>query len=114
VEKGVGSMERNRVPLALRDRLGEPGTAGLLEFTEDRHATWRDEVLSVAAERFDRRLTEEVSKLRVDVAEAIAGVRQEIASGRVEYIRSSFLFWIGQVAVIAGLLAFMLRTLPGR
>src|SRR5262245_59662052 len=82
VEKGVGSMERNRVPLALRDRLGEPGTAGLLEFTEDRHATWRDEVLSVAAERFDRRLTEEVSKLRVDVAEAIAGVRQEIASGR--------------------------------
>lgn len=107
-------MERSRVPLALRDRLGEPAIAGLLEFTETGHSTWRDEVLSMAADRFDRRLTEEISTLRVEVANAIGTVRQEIAVGRVEFIRWSFLFWIGQVAVIAGLLAFMLRTFSGR
>jgi hypothetical protein len=105
-------MARNGVPLALRDRLGEPATAALLDFTENRHAAWRDEVLSLAAERFDRRLTEEISTLRVDMAQAVAGVRHDIATGRVEFIRWSFLFWIGQVAVIAGLLAFMLRTIP--
>src|SRR5262245_55846685 len=105
-------MDRNRVPLALRDRLGEPGTAALLEFTETRRAEWRDEVLTLAVERFERRLSEQMSAMRVELAQAIAGVRQEIATGRVEDLRWSFLFWVGQVAVIAGLLAFMLRTLP--
>lgn len=75
--------------------------------------------------RFELRLVEEVSKLRVDMAqlesrltstfrqelhEGLASVRQEIAGTRVELLKWSFLFWVGQVAAMAGLLAFMLRA----
>lgn len=71
-------------------------------------------MLTLAVERFERRLSEQMSALRVELAQAIAGVRQEIATGRVEYIRWSFLFWVGQVAAVAALLAVMLRTIAVR
>jgi len=38
-------------------------------------------------------------------------VRQELATTRVEMLKWSFLSWTGQVAAMAGLLAFMLRGL---
>ena len=78
----------------------------------------------LTAERFERRLAEELSMLRVEIAESqarlqagvskdlqrgLAGVREDIATARVELFKWSFLFWVGQVAVIAGLLSFMLR-----
>ena len=55
-------------------------------------------MLSVATERFGRVVAEESAKLRV-----------ELAGFRAEILKWSFLFWIGQVAAVAGLLAFMLR-----
>ena len=61
---------------------------------------WSERVLSVAAERFERRLAEEIAGLRVAVIE-------EIHVGRVETFKWAFLFWIGQVAAFAALLAFM-------
>ena len=75
-------------------------------------------MLSIATERFERRLSQEISAFRVDITrelhESLAAVRQEftgeLASVRVELIRWSFLFWMGQVAVTIGALAFMLRS----
>jgi hypothetical protein len=60
-------------------------------------------VLNVAAERFERRLTEEVSGLRVDIVRELHGIR-------VDLFKWSFLFWIGQVAAVVGVLTFMLRN----
>src|SRR5947209_8721319 len=74
---------------------------------------WPEHVLSVAAERFDRRLAEEIADLRVELMrEMHAGftaIRKEMADQRVEFLRWSFAFWVGQLAATAGLLAFMLR-----
>ena len=71
-------------------------------------------MLSVATERFERRLTQEIAGLRVELMrelhEGLAAVRQEIAAVRVELIRWSFVFWIGQIAAMIGVLAFMLRN----
>ena len=61
-----------------------------------------DAKLSGAAERTER-LAEEISGLRVAVV-------REIHEGRVEIIKWSFLFWLGQVAALFGLFSFMLRT----
>jgi hypothetical protein len=61
-----------------------------------------DARLSVAAERYERRLAEEISGLRVAVV-------REIHEGRVEIIKWSFLFWLGQVAALFALFSFMLR-----
>src|SRR4030095_5978905 len=100
-------MRPNRISPALRDRLGHEGTIGLLEFIEAERHDWSDTVLtgaadkitlavSAAAARYERRVAEEISGLRTAIV-------REIHDGRVEIVKWSFLFWIGQVAVIAGL-----------
>jgi hypothetical protein len=139
-------MDLGNVPAALSERLGAEATSGLLQLVNHAHEEWSEDVLTRSAERFERRLTEECSKLRIEIAQGDAALRQEIAHGdaalrqemtagfaalrqemsaglaavrqevtaglaavRVELVKWSFLFWIGQVAAIAALLAFMLR-----
>ena len=67
-------------------------------------------MLTMTADRFERRLTEQVSLLRQDLHQSINDVRSDLANARVEMLRWSFVFWIGQVAAVAALLAFMLRA----
>ncbi len=111
-------MEPISVPGALRDRLGEDGTAGLVELFQTAGRAWREDVLSVATERFERRLTEEISGLRVEMAngfaslrqemtQGLAQLRQEIAATKVDLIKWSFVFWTGQVVVLGGLMAIL-------
>lgn len=105
-------MASGRVPAAVRTRLGDDATFGLIELLDSDRREWSEHVLSVAADRFERRLTEEVSHFREEIREGLhdglTSVRQEIATTRVEMLKWSFLFWIGQVAAMAGLLAYML------
>jgi len=76
-------------------------------------AEWTDEVLTNAVDRFEYRLTTEISALRIDVTREISILRQDftrdLSAVRVELLKWSFLFWVGQVAATAGLLTFMLR-----
>ena len=62
----------------------------------------------------------EMADTRVELQKEFAGIwqamgdlktamKQELADTRVELLRWSFMFWVGQVAAIAALLAFMLR-----
>jgi hypothetical protein len=145
-------MDVGDVPVALAERLGTEATGGLVrlfnaarESLEDVRGEWSEQVLSLAVERFERRLVEETSKLRVEMAQGFGGLRQEMSSlegrlrqemgglegrlrqemgglegrlhkeiggQRVESLRWSFVFWIGQVAAMAALLGFMLRGVP--
>ena len=106
-------MTASRMPAALRTRLGDDATFGLLELLDTECKDWSEQVLSVAGDRFERRLSEEISGLRVELKEALhdglTSLRAEIATTRVEFLKWSFAFWVGQVAAMAGLLAFMLR-----
>ena len=61
-------------------------------------AEWSDRVLTLAEERFERRLMQDVSSVRVDLAQLESRL-----------LKWSFVFWVGQVAAMAGLLAWMLR-----
>jgi hypothetical protein len=74
-----------------------------LRVFEAEEAAWSERVLNLAVERFERRLAEEIAMLRVALV-------REIHEGRVETFKWSFLFWIGQVAATAALLAFMFRV----
>jgi hypothetical protein len=91
-----------RVPAAVRTRLGDDATFGLIELLDSERKDWGEQVLSVAADRFERRLTEELAGLRLEV-------RDGLATTRFEMLKWSFVFWIGQVAATAALLSFMLR-----
>jgi DNA anti-recombination protein RmuC len=74
-------MDINRVPAALQERLGHDGTAGLFELLTDVRKEWTAEVIAIVGDRFERRLVEETSKLRVDMTQGFAAIRQELASG---------------------------------
>jgi hypothetical protein len=111
-----------RVPQPLRRQLGEDATVGLLDTLEESRKEWTADVTALVAERFERRLVEEASKVRVDMAEGLGVVRRDMADGfgavrremadqRVEFVRWAFLFWVGQFFAVAGLLAVVLRVL---
>lgn len=170
-------MNANAVPPPLWERLGPEATGGLLEVFETARREWRDDVMAVCAERFERRLVEDTSKLHVamvqgdaalrhemsqlgsglrqemsqldsslrhemsqlgsslrremwqlsstlhdemsqlgsslhrEMAQMGSSLRQEMSDGRFELLKWCFLFWMGQVVAVAGVMGLMLRML---
>ena len=124
-------MEIESVPPALQARLGPEATGGLLQLLHRSDLERRADVIAACTERFERRLVEEVSGLRVQIVQVESslrqqmtemraelrgemanlgsGLRDEIAAGRIDLFKWCFLFWVGQVLAIGGLLAVMLR-----
>ena len=96
-------MTKVPVGLALRDCLGENGVRDLNDYIEEHRNAWRVEVVNAVAERLDYRLNECAKR------EDIARVEKQMSETKVEILRWSFLFWIGQVAMIAALLSYMLK-----
>ena len=169
-------MESNTVPTGLRERLGSEATHDLVRLFDTARFEWTGDVVSLSLERFDRRLVEELTRLRIDMAqegaglreklaqqgadlreklaqqgadlrgklaqqgadlqeklaqqgaslrgeiaavrtdlksdmqEGFASIRQEMATNRFELLKWSFLFWIGQVLAIVGLVGAMFRA----
>jgi hypothetical protein len=115
--------------LRLRDRLGPEPSQDLSDAFEE----IQDDMLTMTTERFDGRLLAVASELRADIyqtqsdlrqdmarmdaglrvalVEGLSKIRAEMTEMRVDVIRWSFLFWIGQVAATATLLAVMLRAI---
>jgi DNA anti-recombination protein RmuC len=75
------AMEFDAVPTPLQDRLGPEATAGLIALLADARKEWTAEVIGIVGDRFERRLTEETSKLRIEMTQGFAGMRQEMAAG---------------------------------
>ena len=115
--------------VSLREKLGADGASDLVEAFK----VAQDDMLIVATERFEARLARAAAELRGDMASLKSDLRQEIAAGdtalrvalveglsqirremsdmRVDVLRWSFLFWLGQVAATATMLAMLLRAL---
>ena len=70
---------------------------------------WTEHVLSLSAERFERRLAQEVGGLRKEMYDGFTGIRQEMSNHRTELLKWSFGFWVGQFAATAALLFYLLR-----
>jgi hypothetical protein len=97
---------------------------------------WTAGVIGTVGDRFERRLTEETSKLRIEMAALRSDLRQEMGAlrsdlrqemtggfaslrealvdQRFEILKWAFLFWVGQCFAVAGLGAVLIRFLrPG-
>jgi hypothetical protein len=48
--------------------------------------------------------------IRVALTDGLSKIRSDVSDMRVDVVRWSFLFWIGQVLATGTLLAFMLRA----
>jgi hypothetical protein len=77
--RGDDGVDIDAVPTALAARLGPEATSGLLHVLDLAHGEWSDDVMSVAGERYGRRLAEEGSSLRVQIAQTEGALRTEIA-----------------------------------
>jgi hypothetical protein len=86
------------VPRPSREKLGEEGTDALVTLTNEAGESNKKSVVEVVEERFERRLTEEIGKLRTDMADL-----------RANLIQWMFLFWIGQIGVLTGILFAFFR-----
>ena len=126
-------MRLNQVPHALQARLGDDATVALLDVLERSHREARDQLVAACTERFERRLVEEIAGVRVQIAQLGAELRQdlaamradlreematmgatlrqEMAADRVDLFKWCFLFWIGQVLAISGIMGIMLRVM---
>ena len=102
--------------LRLRDKLGPDASHELCNAFEEA----QNDMVTIATERFDRRLaavecnlrqdmTRLETSLRIALAEGLAKIRTDMNESRADMIRWSFMFWIGQFAATAALLGLMLR-----
>jgi len=71
-------MEMDDVSPALRDRLGPEATLGLVALLDKARYQWSAAVKERAVDRFDARLTAEMSQLRIDVKQDINDLRIEL------------------------------------
>jgi hypothetical protein len=82
-------------------------------------------VLSIAVERFERRLSESIAqseaalrkemgqleiRLRQELSQMEVRLVREIALSRADLLKWSFVFWIGQVVAVSAVMAAMLRV----
>lgn len=77
-------MDTSRVPEGLRERLGFEATVALVELFNGLESEWSERVTVRVADRFERRLVEETSRLRVGMVEGFASLRHEIGTVRQE------------------------------
>jgi hypothetical protein len=110
-------MSRTSFSLRLREQLGTETSEDLAQAFDDA----KTDMLAVVQDRFEARLAvvaselrQEMhrgnSELRVAMTEGFSKLRQEMADLRVDVLRWSFLFWIGQLAATVSVLAYMLRS----
>jgi len=66
-------------------------------------------VIEIVEERFERRLAEEIGKLRVELCGEMSKLRVELHDLRANLIQWMFLFWIGQIGVLTGILFAFFR-----
>lgn len=97
------------VPRPLREKLGEEGTDALVALINEAGENNKQSVIEVVEERFERRLIEEIGKLRLEMTDGTSKLRTEMADLRANLIQWMFLFWIGQIGVLTGILFAFFR-----
>jgi hypothetical protein len=97
------------VPKPLRERLGEEGAEALVQLINQATEAGKGDVVAVVEEKFERRLTEEASKLRAEIDHLRGEMIERIESVRSELIKWMFVFWVGQIGAIVGILFAFFR-----
>ena len=120
------------IPEALRERLGPEAAQALAELLNEARVQTKGDVIEIAASGFKRQLAEDVGGLRAEMHSEIGTLRSEMHSligglraemhsefGNVRaemrevesrITRWMFVFWIGQLGALLGVLFAFFRT----
>ena len=110
----------------LKDKLGDDGVDSLIHLLNQAQRDQKEDVLEFVENKFEQRLSKEISKVNNRITEEISKLDKRITEeitkldkriteeitkfdNKIEHIRADiikwmFIFWVGQVTVIAGLL----------
>ena len=91
----------------LRESLGDDATNDLFAWWEEAAAVNRAAIREVADlyyARFDARLEKGLAEVRSDLAKESAQLRSEMANQRADLIKWMFIFWVGTMVPLAGLM----------
>ena len=93
------------VPPAVREQLGGAGSDGLVMMFAEAYRIGTEQLdhrIAESSASFERRLHAEISSFRLEMIERMSDLRFDL-------LKWNFLFWIGQLAAMTGILALMLR-----
>ena len=96
-------METLLVPGPVREAIGDAGSDGLVMMFADAHR--------IATEQLDRRIAEVTASFERRLGEEMAKMRLEMAALKFDLLKWNFLFWVGQLAAMTAILSVMLRDL---
>jgi len=121
------------IPKALREKLGDNASESLVEMLNHYSRENRESIIELATRKYENRLTHELADLKADIKSELVVLREEmnqlktemthmdhsirsdlgtdISALRVEMhknnataIKWMFVFWIGQIAALIGIL----------
>ncbi len=107
----------------LKPKLGEEEARALLEFVEasvERRAATKEDLLRTEGAlkedllRTEGALKEEMARLDQKLREEIARLDQKIDTTKADLIKWTFGFWIGNVAVLSGIMFAIVRAFAGK
>ena len=101
------------IPKVLREKLGEDGADSLVELINLSNQKVKEDVIELSAEKFERRLSEELSKLRTEdiakldkrITDEVAKLRVEMADLKTDLIKWQIGMFVTTVILILGLYA---------
>ncbi len=105
------------IPKGIKAKLGDEASEELVDLFNRFEEKQKEDIIQLSAEKFERRLTEEISKvneriteLKAYMAGQISNLETKMAGNKADLIKWMFLFWISQIGVIMALLfAFFKR-----
>jgi len=86
------------IPKVIREKLGDDGSEAITKLLNEIEQGIKRDSIAIVEEKFERRLSEELGKLRVEIAET-----------KTFLFRWMFIFWVGQIGVLAGILFSFLK-----
>lgn len=115
----------------LKDKLGDDGVQSLINLLNQTKTDQKQDILEYVEEKFERRLTEEIGKVNERITEEIGKVNERITEEigkvnmtmtamekridtkieriRADLIKWMFIFWVGQLAAILGMLVVFFK-----
>jgi len=81
------------IPKDIREKLGDDGADALVEILNKVEESVKKDNISFVEEKFERGLSEEIGKVKVEIAET-----------KVSIVKWMFIFWVGQIGVLTGIL----------
>ncbi len=97
-------MEIVAIPRVLRQKWGEDEVDAVIDLINKSNLKLKEDVLVFVEDKFERRLTEEMAKVNQRITEEISRVNQKISESHANLIKWMFIFWMGQIGMMLGIL----------